>query len=354
LTTLEQIQTALTDLAAPYRDARIHHCRIKAAALVGGNCALAGTVLDAQTKAAVTSGLVARFPETGFDTDGVRVLRPGQKVTVATNVTGLHAEPSFQSEMASQLLNGWSVERLLEQERWVYVRQPDGYLGWAYHPYLTQMPAPEPTHIVCEAVSLLRDAPDATRPPVGRVLGGTAVHAADAVDAAPAPLGGPWVRLALAGNLQGWVPVAALRPLDALPDTAAARRRQMVQDAARFVGVPYLWGGCTAFGIDCSGLVQLLHRLAGLTLPRDADIQYAAGQPVVGAALARAEPPYQPGDLLFFGGESDRRSITHVGMSLGGWRMVHSSRARNGVYTDDVQAVEHLRERFVGARTFLR
>jgi cell wall-associated NlpC family hydrolase len=82
-------------------------------------------------------------------------------------------------------------------------------------------------------------------------------------------------------------------------------------------------------------------------------MQYDAGQPV--------EPPFQPGDLLFFGGDggglpasrSAGRSITHVGISLGGWRIVHSSRARNGVYEDDVQAVEGLRERFVGARTFL-
>jgi cell wall-associated NlpC family hydrolase len=98
-------------------------------------------------------------------------------------------------------------------------------------------------------------------------------------------------------------------------------------------------------GIDCSGMAQLPHRLVGLTIPRDADMQYKAGQPV--------EPPFQPGDLLFFGGESERRSITHVAMSLGDWRIVHASRARNGVYEDDVQAVKHLRESFVGARTFL-
>ena len=73
-------------------------------------------------------------------------------------------------------------------------------------------------------------------------------------------------------------------------------------------------------------------------------MQFDAGQPV--------EPPFRPADLLFFGESSERRNITHVGVSLGGWRILHASRSRNGVYEDDVQAVEHLGDSFVGARTF--
>jgi cell wall-associated NlpC family hydrolase len=137
-----------------------------------------------------------------------------------------------------------------------------------------------------------------------------------------------------------------LRWLTALPAGESAQRVQIVADAMRFVGVPYRWGGCTAFGIDCSGFARLLHDLSGLSLPRDADMQFGAGRPV--------EPPYQPGDLLFFGEPRRAESpwITHVAVSLGGWRIIHSSRARNGVYEDDVQTVAHLRESFVAARTF--
>ncbi|HUM69138.1 MAG TPA: C40 family peptidase, partial [Chloroflexota bacterium] len=154
-----------------------------------------------------------------------------------------------------------------------------------------------------------------------------------------------WQQITWAGLPGGWLPAAHLRPLADLPQTAAAQRAQLVADAPRFTGVPYLWAGVSGYGIDCSGYVQLLYRLAGVTLPRDADMMFAAGQPV--------EPPYQPGDLFFFGSEGDHRRISHVGMSLGGWQMIHSSRSRNGVFVDDVTAVPHLRDRFAGARTFL-
>jgi cell wall-associated NlpC family hydrolase len=118
----------------------------------------------------------------------------------------------------------------------------------------------------------------------------------------------------------------------------------MLRDGARLIGVPYVWGAISGLGIDCSGLVQLLHRLVGVEIPRDADMQFDAGQPV--------EPPFQPGDLLFFTGSSKRRAITHVGMSVGGWQMLHSSINRNGVFEENVQAGS-LAERFAGARSFL-
>jgi hypothetical protein len=239
--------------------------------------------------------------------------------------------------MMSQVLNGWAVEVLLEEERWAYVRQPDGYLGWVYRSYLAQSPTPTTTHIIHQPVALLRCdfPPEAAL--TGRVLAGAEAQVTAVKDNA--------AFVVLTDKLDGWLLAADLRPLNTLPQDEAGRRQQIIQDAHRFTGVPYLWGGCTALGIDCSGFVQLLHRLVGVSLPRDADMQFNAGQPV--------EPPFQPGDLLFFGRDGHQRAISHVGMSLGRWRIIHSSRTRNGVYVDDVQAAGWLREIFVGARTLL-
>jgi len=343
---MEQIVRVLDEVTQPYRDTRIHYCRLAVAALDGDRCALAGAVLDEDTLRGVIVGLRERLPGVDFDVSRVRILRAGAtQVVVATNLTGLYAASSFLAEQVSQLLNGWPVEVLLEDGRWRFVRLADGYLGWAYGPYLAETAAPAPTHIVCEPVSLLRLAPSPEALPISRILGGTVVAAVAQGDRAQVALAGD-PAAPLRPGLVGWLPTAELRSLSKLPTDEAGRRAQIVADAVRFAGVPYLWGGCSAFGIDCSGYAQLLHRLAGVTIPRDADQQFDAAQPV--------SDPFQPGDLLFFGeGAGEARKITHVAVSLGDWRILHSSRSRNGVQEDDVQAVEHLRESFVGAGTFV-
>jgi cell wall-associated NlpC family hydrolase len=81
-------------------------------------------------------------------------------------------------------------------------------------------------------------------------------------------------------------------------------------------------------------------------IPRDADLQHTAANPV--------EPPFEVGDLFFFAESDSKRKITHVGMSLGGWKMIHSSRGRNGVYMDDLQERKSLKALYVSAGSFLR
>jgi cell wall-associated NlpC family hydrolase len=83
-----------------------------------------------------------------------------------------------------------------------------------------------------------------------------------------------------------------------------------------------------------------------VAIPRDADMQHAAAQPV--------EPPYEIGDLIFFAESNSDRKITHVGVSMGGSLLIHSSRSNNGVYIDDLQQRKSLMDNFVSAGSFLR
>jgi cell wall-associated NlpC family hydrolase len=182
--------------------------------------------------------------------------------------------------------------------------------------------------------------PNQAAHPISHLPAGTAIEVLEAPEA-------HHLRIRPTGDQlpAGWIAACCARAMSDIPPSPDRLRARLIDDARQFMGVYYLWGGCTEWGIDCSGLVQLVHKINGIAIPRDADLQFAAARPV--------EPPYAPGDLLFFGGETDRRRITHVGLSTGGWNIIHASRFHNGVYEDDVQAREHLLSSFVEARTFI-
>ncbi|MDP9220652.1 MAG: C40 family peptidase, partial [Actinomycetota bacterium] len=98
---------------------------------------------------------------------------------------------------------------------------------------------------------------------------------------------------------------------------------ELLATAALFDGLPYLWGGTSGLGLDCSGLVHLLFRRYGVTVPRDAHDQAAAGPGQIEPTRAAA------GDLLFFARPG--QEIHHVGICAGQGRMLHAPETGRGV-----------------------
>jgi cell wall-associated NlpC family hydrolase len=132
---------------------------------------------------------------------------------------------------------------------------------------------------------------------------------------------GEWVRVRTAYDYPGWMLVGALgepRAEDAFPPPV--RAGNPLEEARAFLGAPYLWGGLTERGIDCSGLVHMAHRRLGRLVPRDADQQEAVAEPV-------PESDVRAGDLVFYG---DEGAAHHVAFWLGDGRILHAT-GREGV-----------------------
>jgi len=217
----------------------------------------------------------------------------------------LRRRPDHRSEMLSQLLLGEVVDVLERPRRrpgWWRVRgRGDGYAGWVRTWGLIPASAARvrrweraATARVCVPVAAASALPGrgAAVSPLflnSRLIAGGVRAGKRAVE--------------LPDGRRGWVPRAALAPVGgpvpALPDRIAG-----------LLGTPYLWGGRTPLGWDCSGYTQQVLVERGISLPRDAHEQFLACE-----ALAASEAG-QPGDLVFFG--TPRARIQHVGMALGG------------------------------------
>lgn len=330
---METIQSKLNELASRY-DKRTSVFEIEIDKLTDESLTLSGRILEETQR----EELHRLFPDLQVESAGVSsLLRPNlPRLRVATNLTGLYEKPTFGMPLSSELYFGTELEVLDEQGRWVLTRQKDGYLGWAYKPYLTADAQPEATHVILEPAVEVRFDSSFNSGIVTRIVSGTGVTVKDTR--------GKWSHIV--ANQSGWIPSSALRAIDDMPRSLEARRNTIVEDSHRMVGVPYLWGGTSGNGIDCSGFAQLLHRWIGLEVPRDADMQCATARPV--------EPPFEVGDLIFFGEGDGNRLVTHVGVSLGGWTIMHSSRGRNGVYIDNVEEREGLKQIYLSGGSFLR
>ncbi len=118
----------------------------------------------------------------------------------------------------------------------------------------------------------------------------------------------------------------------------------IVEEAKKFIGLRYIWGGASPYGFDCSGFTMRLYQSQGISIPRDADEQAMAG-----AAVSRAE--LMPGDLIFFAAKGGLGQIHHVGMYIGDGMIIHSPNSGSAVAVQALDSVFN-GEEYWGARRY--
>ncbi len=269
-------------------------------------------------------------------------------------VVDVNREPRPLAERVTQAWLGEIVRVLEEQGDWARVQlESDGYIGWmraaalhrADEKILREYAASCNALVQGELVTAYAD-PDRTSG-VGKLPFAVVVPMIEQRDEVAA--------VRLPDGRARWVTQDALLPIANRPRPNARGVVFTLRLIQRFVGVPYLWGGRTPFGYDCSGLAQTFWGFMGVAIPRDADQQFRAGTPVEGTTRA--------GDLLFFGEPTELRDeyerITHVAISLGGDEFIHANAAAWGVSHNSLDPAAPnyrawLREHLVGVRRFSR
>lgn len=222
----------------------------------------------------------------------------GEVFTVVAETVDLKHAPRPDAPLDTQLLLGETVTVYEDEDGWGWVQAArDGYVGYVAMAALVRG-ANAPSHRVVVRRTFLYPAPDMKQP----VLGALPLDGRVAVEATSAG----FARVSGHG-VGGFVVAAHLAPLDEPAADAVAIAEAMQ-------GTPYLWGGKSPLGIDCSGLVQLAAALAGRALPRDTDMQAKVGEPVpVDDRLAHLAR----GDLVFWKG--------HVGIMRDSTTLLHAN-----------------------------
>ncbi|WP_054935370.1 C40 family peptidase [Moorella stamsii] len=256
---------------------------------------------------------------------------------VRVAVADVRANPYQGAELVTQALLGDEVKVLKQEGDWLQGRVPDGYIGWLKTADVvldTPPPALDLAVVTIPRALLYRQ-------PGGADAAGEALMATD-LPLVQQKEG--WMEVWLPGRGTAWL---AANEVEVWPGGKVKGKRSgedIIQTAERLRGAPYLWGGVSLHGIDCSGLTYIAYYLNGVRLPRDADLQFQVGRQV-----AREE--LQPGDLVFFNTEGTGSLPTHVGIYTGNGEFINSRSGRGVIFS---RLDEPLFARgYLGARRYL-
>ena len=262
----------------------------------------------------------------------------------------MRLNPDYESPLETQSLMGTIVEIIGEQGYWRQVVTPEPYTAWCTNLGLVEMTAEQineyksaPKYICTAQHSGVYETPSLKARRLSDLSTGNLVRTVYMEGKKPKPsVKNGWAEVMLPDGRKGWTPSADLAAFAEWAEKQKLTPDNIVNTAMTFEGAPYLWGGTSSKGLDCSGLVRLTFFMNGQLLPRNASQQVNYGREIIMECdhtvtpdsdalyqeMVKRTKHLQPGDLVFFGTPETfwaKEKITHVGIYIGDGKIIHAS-----------------------------
>ncbi|MDR7128285.1 SH3-like domain-containing protein [Algoriphagus sp. 4150] len=257
---------------------------------------------------------VLRLPDTA--------LGEKTKALVTISVANIRSNPKHSAELATQALMGTPLNVLKEDDGWFLVQTPDGYLSWvdkAGIQLITEAELEgwykEPKVVFTALSGHLWQNTDQKEMVSDLVAGNILTLLEETKDL---------LKVSLPDGRQGWISNKEAQDWENWIASRETSPEALISTAKQMMGIPYLWGGTSIKGVDCSGFTKTIYYLNGKIIPRDASQQVNEGE------LVDADKNWeklQVGDLLFFGTKDTpekKERVVHVGMWIGNGEFIHS------------------------------
>lgn len=298
------------------------------------------TLVGSTTEKEAVDELLARLAKAGIKAENKIDLLPSKKLNgktygiVCMSTASFNCNGSFSAESGTQALMGMPV-RILEENNddWYRCINMEGYTAWVITRSIKAMTEEEykaylakPKVFVKAKYSTIYSEKNVNSLPVSDLVWGCIM-----LDEGKH---GSWRKVSVADGRTGYVPASDVVDLKTWMDNAEPTEKNIVETAKQFCGFPYVWGGTSFKGVDCSGLSKSTYFLNGYVLRRDASQQCKTGDSVdvhkfvEGDYTKDALADLRPGDLIFFGRKAEngrRERVTHVAIYMGDGKIIHSS-----------------------------
>lgn len=243
---------------------------------------------------------------------------------VNNSVSNLRSEPKHSAQLATQAILGMPLKVLKQKNSWYLVQTPEDYLSWVDSGGITRFDRSEMENwanadkiIYLNTVGFSYTQPNTSSEKVSDLVAGNILKLVGST--------GSYYEVEYPDSRKAFVPKRESRLLEDWVSSVSATPASLTNTAKTLIGSPYLWGGTSTKGMDCSGFTKTIYFMSGQIIPRDASQQVYAGKFV---DSDKDWDKLEVGDLLFFGKKATDtrpRAVTHVGMWIGDNQFIHSA-----------------------------